>query len=100
MHTQTKQYIALNDIASFRFRCKTKGCGTELSLPLQENYTLTHPAAKCPNCNAGWLRLSDVTGVTAAPQLEQLVAAIRAISEWPGQVQISLEIRTDGEQRG
>jgi hypothetical protein len=93
MQTSTKQYIGLSDFASFRFRCKTKGCGTELSLPLQANYTLTHPAATCPNCKVGWLRLSDVTGVTAAPQLEQLVGAIRSISEWPGQCQISLELK-------
>jgi hypothetical protein len=59
MQTQTRKFISLGDFVSFRFRCKTKGCGTELSLPLQENYTLTHPAAKCPNCNAA-LRFSKL----------------------------------------
>jgi hypothetical protein len=95
MNIQTKQFISLSDISSFRFRCKTKGCGTELSLPLQENYSLTHPADKCPNCGNGWLRPSDVNPATAAPYLEQLVTAIRSVSEWPGQCEISLEIRPD-----
>jgi hypothetical protein len=95
MHTQTKNFIALGDIASFRFRCKSKGCCTELSLPLQENYSLTKPADWCPNCGAGWLKISDVTDVSAAPLLEQLVAAIRSIPTWPGQCQISLEIKPE-----
>jgi hypothetical protein len=95
MHTQTRQYLALGDISSFRFSCKTKGCGTELSLPLQENYTSTRPADRCPNCGCGWLKLSDVTDVSAAPLLEQLVAAIRSIPTWPGQCQISLEIKPE-----
>jgi hypothetical protein len=98
MHTQTRQYIAINDILSFKFRCKNKKCGTELSLPLQENYSLTKPADWCPNCGAGWLKISDVTNVSAAPFLERLVSAIRSISEWPGQCEIALEIKPNVEQ--
>ena len=98
MDTQTKQFISLGDIVSFKFRCKNKKCGTELSLPLQENYTLTKPADWCPNCGAGWLRISDTTNISAAPFLEQLVSALRSISAWPGLCDLSLEIRTDGQQ--
>ena|ERR1700760_3312264 len=100
MHTQTRQFISLGDFVSVRFRCKGKGCRTELTLPLQDDYTRTHPADFCPNCGSGWLRLSDVNPATAAPVLEQLVDALRSISEWPGQCQISLEIKHDGEQHG
>jgi hypothetical protein len=97
MLTQTKRYIALGDISAFRFRCKNKKCGTELSLPLQENYSLTKPADWCPNCGAGWLKISDVTCVSAAPFLEQLVSSLRSISAWPGQCEISVEIKPDGQ---
>lgn len=96
MHTQTKQFISLSDIASFRFRCKNKGCGTELSLPLQDDYSRTHPADRCPNCGSGWLKPSEVANFTAAPLLEQIVAAIRSVSTWPGICDIALEVRTDG----
>ena len=93
MTNQTKTFIALGDIASFRFTCTNRGCGTELTVPLQEDYSRTHAADKCPNCHEGWLKPSDVNSATAAPLLEQIVAAIRSISEWPVQCQISLELK-------
>jgi hypothetical protein len=41
------------------------------------------------------LKLSDVTDYSAVPLLEQLVAAIRSISTWPGQCEVSVEIRPE-----
>ncbi len=87
-----KQSINLNEITGFRFRCKGKRCGAELSLPLQESYSLTHPVDSCPNCGSPWLRLSDGPNGTVVPKLEQIVASIRSLSSWPGACGITAEI--------
>jgi hypothetical protein len=91
MTSQTKQAVYLNEITGFRFRCKNKRCGAELSLPLQENY-LTNPVDSCPNCGSPWLRLSDGPNGTVVPLLEQIVASIRSLSSWPGACGITAEI--------
>lgn len=93
MTNQTKKLVSFSDIASFRFRCKNKKCGAELSLPLQENYSLTHPVDACPNCGSPWLKLSDGPNGTVVPLLEQIVAGIRALSMCPGVCDISVEIK-------
>jgi hypothetical protein len=92
MNTQSKQFISLSDITGFRFRCKGKRCGAELSLPLQENYSLTHPVDSCPNCGNPWLKLSDGPNGSVVPLLEQIVTSIRSLSSWPGACSIIAEI--------
>jgi hypothetical protein len=92
MNTQSKQFISLSDITGFRFRCKGKRCGAELSLPLQENYSLTHPVDCCPNCGSPWLKLSDAQNGTVVPLLEQIVSSIRSLSSWPGVCEVNLEV--------
>ena len=91
MTSQTKQFLNLNEITGFKFRCKNKRCGAELSLPLQENY-LTNPVDSCPNCGSPWLRLSDGPNGTVVPTLERIVTAIRSLSDWPGVCNITAEI--------
>jgi hypothetical protein len=93
MNTQSKQFISLSDIDGFRFRCTGKRCGAELSLPLQENYSLTHPVDSCPNCGSPWLKLSDSPNGSVVSQLEQIVASIRSLSSWPGVCAVSAEIK-------
>jgi hypothetical protein len=88
-----KQSINLNEITGFRFRCTGKRCGAELSLPLQENYSLTHPVDSCPNCGSPWLRLSDGPNGTVVPLLEQIACSIKSLSTWPGVCGVSLEVR-------
>jgi hypothetical protein len=92
MTTHTKQHINLNEITGFKFRCTGKRCGAELTLPLQENYSLTHPVDSCPNCGSPWLKLSDSPNGSVVSQLEQIVASIRSLSAWPGVCGISVEI--------
>jgi hypothetical protein len=97
MTNQTKQFVNLSEITAFRFRCTNKKCGAELSLPLQENYSLTHPADSCPNCGSPWLKFSDGPNSSVVPLLEQIVASIRSLSTWPGVCEVSLEVRPSGE---
>jgi hypothetical protein len=87
-----KNYINLNDVTGFRFRCNNKRCGTELSLPLQESYSLTNPVGACPNCGSPWLKFSDEPNSSVVAQLEQIVSSIRSISGWPGVCEVSLEV--------
>jgi hypothetical protein len=93
MNNQTKQYLNLNEITGFRFRCKGKRCGAELSLPFQDNYTRTHPVDSCPNCGSPWLKLSDSANGSVVPLLEQIVNSIRSVTSWPGQCDLALEIK-------
>lgn len=92
MNNQTKQFLNLNEITGFRFRCKGKRCGAELSLPLQENYSRSRSVDSCPNCGSPWLKLSDSANGSVVHLLEQIVSAIRSISSWPGVCDISIEI--------
>jgi hypothetical protein len=96
MLTQTRKFISLSDIFSFRFLCKT--CGVEMSLPLrEEDFNKARATHKCPNCRDYWLLLNETASGNAVPALEKFVQSIRALSEWPGQCQISLEIRPEQE---
>jgi hypothetical protein len=95
MSNQIKQFLNLNEITGFRFRCKGKRCGAELLLPLQDEYTRTHPVDSCPNCGSPWLKLSDSANGTVVPLLEKIVASIRTVSSWPGVCDISIEIAQD-----
>jgi hypothetical protein len=78
MHTQTKQFISLGDISSFRFLCKT--CGVELSLPLREDFTRARATHKCPSCSDYWLLLNETASGSAVPALEKFVQSIKALS--------------------
>jgi hypothetical protein len=96
MTGQTKKFINLEEIIGLRFCCKNEKCGAELCLPFQNDFTRSRPADKCPNCGAGWLVLTDRSGgSTVAPLLEKIVQEIRSISQWPGQCEITLEIKPD-----
>lgn len=89
MTNQTKTFIRLGEIAGFHFCCKT--CGVELTVPLRDDFSRSRTARQCPCCGDSWLAMNEATGGSAA--LEKLVQAARAISEWPGQCEVRLEIR-------
>lgn len=87
MTNQTKTFINLGEIAGFHFDCKT--CGVELTVPFGADFTRMKTAHKCPGCGDSWLAVNDGS---AAPALADFVQAIKAISQWPGQCNISVEI--------
>lgn len=92
MTSQTKTFIELGDMISFRFRCKSEKCGAELHIPLQSDFTMMRPANECPNCHRGWALLNEGVG-KLAPTLDTFVESVRKIAGWPGQCEIALEIK-------
>jgi Zn finger protein HypA/HybF involved in hydrogenase expression len=87
MNTKSKTLIGFDEITAFHFRCKT--CSLEMTIPVREDFTRTRTAHKCPSCGDSWLVVNDGS---AAPALANFVQAINAISQWPGQCGISVEI--------
>jgi hypothetical protein len=99
MTSQTKRFIELADLVAFRFRCKGEGCGAELCLPLQANFSRDRSADTCPNCGANWLAITNgVTTSSTAQTLERFVKSIQDISRWPGQFDLTLEVKPDPEE--
>ena len=63
-----------------------------MSLPLREDSS-RRATQKCPNCGDHWLVLNETAAGSAVPVLEKLVQSIKALSEWPGQCDLALEIK-------
>jgi len=99
MTSQTKKFIEFSDILAFRFRCQGQGCGAELTLPLQANFSRDRGADKCPNCGADWLLVSSgSSGSSVAQLLERIAQSMEQISQWPGRFELTLEVRPDPEE--
>lgn len=88
MNSQTKTLIGFGEIAAFHFLCKT--CGIELTVPLRDDFSRSRTVHKCPGCGDSWLVVNETPGGSAA--LEKFVQAVTALSQWPGQCKISVEI--------
>jgi len=97
MTSQTKKFIEFSDIVAVRFRCKSDDCGAELSLPLQAKFSRDHKADKCPNCGSAWLLVptNGSSGSSIAPSLERVAQCIHDLSKWPGNFEITLEVKLD-----
>jgi len=101
MTSQTKKFIELSDILAFHFRCKRENCGTELSVPLQTTFGRHQVADSCPNCGSDWLVVNtgiSGSGSSIAPALDKIAAYINEISRWPGNFELTLELKPDPEE--
>jgi len=87
MTSQTKQFIELDDILSFRFECPKCHCST--SIPIKEFIAVPRT---CPNgCGAEWEQIG-ARGVTEA--FNELLGAMKLVASRTSQLKlgISLEI--------
>lgn len=101
MTSQIKRFIDFGDITAFHFRCTADNCGTELSLPLQGSLARTTAANRCPNCNSPWLLMTDGTSGSGVTQnLDRIVQAMKAISDWGGKCEVTFEIKPDAPVPG
>jgi hypothetical protein len=99
MMSEAKKFIAFGDILAFRFRCKREGCGAELLLPLEAKFHRDKVADSCPNCGANWLAVEHISASSSiAPALERIVGNIQEVSRWPGQFELTLEVKPEEKE--
>lgn len=100
MTIQTKQYIDLTDIVTFRFDCKQ--CGAILSLPISDQRSKLAVDC-CPNCKAEWTLRQGGSHLETLLEFRQALRNMQAImaKDYPNPLEftVTLEVRLESALR-